>query len=248
MQRPRLFDPLIERTATRFLRRIHRITHRMPVRLRSVERQRVVVVAPHPDDESIAVGGTLALHRRVGSEVAVLFVTNDPPRPDGSWLRRPEAEAAAEILGFRPRFLGFPDGRTSRHEEEIAIAVADALRELEPDVVLCPFPGDHHRDHQAVSAATALAIAKAGFTGEVWCFETWSNLWPNAAVDISDVVDQKRRAIECYRSQISGMPYVEAALGLNRFRGLKLEVAHAEGLFVCAASEFAELSRTLAIV
>jgi len=51
MQQPQLLDGLLERTATRFLRRIHRLTHRMPVKLRAIKKQRVLVVAPHPDDE-----------------------------------------------------------------------------------------------------------------------------------------------------------------------------------------------------
>ena len=66
MQRPTFLDSVFERTATRFLRRIHRITHRMPVKARIIGKQRVLVIAPHPDDEVIAVGGTMALHQRAG--------------------------------------------------------------------------------------------------------------------------------------------------------------------------------------
>lgn len=248
MQRIRALDPFFERTATWFLQRIHRVTHRMPVYLRTIERQRVVVVAPHADDESIAVGGTLALHRRAGSDVTTLFVTTDPIAADGTWLRKPEAEAAAKLLGFRHRYLGFTQRVASLQEEAIADAIAGAIHELRPDVVFCPFPGDHHRDHQAVSASTARAVAKARFSGEVWCYEVWSSLWPNVAIDISEVIDEKRRAIDCYQSQVAEMPYVEAALGLNRFRGLRVGVAHAEGLFVCAAPTFIEVSRSLAVV
>ncbi len=248
MTLPRILDSLLERTAIRLLHRIHRITHRMPVRLRTIQRQRVVVVAPHADDESIAVGGTLALQRRAGGEVTALIVTNEPVDADGTWARKSEAEAAGKVLGHRHRFLGFPDGQTSLHEDAIAGVLTDALRELRPDVVICPFPGDHHRDHQAVSASTAGAIARSGFSGEVWCYETWSTLWPNTAIDISEVVDEKRRAIACYRSQLAHMPYADAALGLNRFRGLKVGVTHAEGLFACAAPRFIELARTLSIV
>src|SRR5215475_12026968 len=81
MRRPQIIDGMLERTATRFLRRVHRITHRMPVRLRSLEKQRVLVVAPHPDDEVIGVGGHLALHQRLGSQVLTLFVSVDAPDP-----------------------------------------------------------------------------------------------------------------------------------------------------------------------
>lgn len=248
MQAPRFLDVMIERAATRFLRRIHRLTHRMPVRLRKIERQRVVVIAPHADDESIAVGGTLAIHRRAGSDVTTLFVTNDPVAADGTWARRPEAEAAARVLGFHHRFLGFTDRHASRQEEAIAAALADAIRELRPDVVFCPFPGDHHRDHQAVSSSTGRAVAASGFSGEVWCYEVWASLWPNVAIDISDVVADKRRAIECYQSQLEYMPYADAALGLNRFRGQKVGVEHAEGLFVCAAPTFLDIARTLDVL
>src|SRR3954462_7974852 len=104
MQRPMFLDSVLERTATRFLRRIHRLTHRMPVRLRAVEKQRVLVVAPHADDEAIAIGGTLAPHQRAGSEVLTLFVTTDAPAADGTVVRKREAERVARLLGFEHRF------------------------------------------------------------------------------------------------------------------------------------------------
>src|SRR5882672_1100101 len=94
MRRPPLLDSVLERTAAGFLRRIHRVTHGTPVKLRAVEKQRVLVVAPHPDDEVIAAGGTLALHQRAGSEVLTLFVTLDAPAADGSIVRKGEAERA----------------------------------------------------------------------------------------------------------------------------------------------------------
>jgi LmbE family N-acetylglucosaminyl deacetylase len=248
MQRSRLLDGILERTATRFLRRIHRITHRMPVRLRSVEKQRVLVVAPHPDDEVIAVGGNLALHQRAGSDVLTLFVTLDKAAADGSIVRKGEAERVARLLGFDHRFLGFPDGSVSLHEAGVARAIADEIRSFRPDVIYCPFPGDHHRDHMSASACTGAAAAQSGYEGEVCCYEVWSNLWPNVGVDISSVVETKREAISCYASQIAYLPYAEGALGLNRFRGLKLGVPYAEALFVCPARTFVEVCRTLSVV
>jgi LmbE family N-acetylglucosaminyl deacetylase len=247
MPRPRILDAMFERTATRFLRRIHRITHRMPVRLRPIEKQRVLVVAPHPDDEVIAVGGCLALHRRAGSEITTVFVTMDPPGPDGTFVRKGEADRAAKMLGYDYRFLEVPDGRASLSEDSVARRLADVIASVKPDVIYCPFPGDHHRDHQSVAASTGDAVVRSGYRGEIRCYETWSNLWPNVGVDISEVVDDKRAAIECYQSQL-GMPYIDAVLGLNRYRGLKLGVKFAEGLFACGPSTFRDLCRSLAVV
>jgi len=248
MERPAFLDSVFERTATRFLRRIHRATHRMPEKLRAVTKQRVLVVAPHPDDEVIAVGGTLALHQRARSDVLTLFVTLDAPAPDGSIVRKGEAERAGRLLGYQHRFLGFPDGSVSLHEPGVARAIADAIRSFRPDVVYCPFPGDHHRDHMSASACTGAAAAQAGYDGEICCYEVWSNLWPNVGVDISSVVEKKREAIGCYASQLAWLPYVDGALGLNRFRGLKLGVAYAEALFACQARAFIDVCRTLASV
>src|SRR5215467_5173263 len=236
MQRPPFLDRIFERTATRFLRSIHRITHRMPVKLRAIEKRRVLVVAPHPDDEVIAVGGNLALHQRLGSEVLTLFVTLDAPAADVG--RQGEAERAARLLGFDHRFLGFPDGSVSLHEPALARAIAEAIRRFRPEVICCPFPGDHHRDHQATSACTGAAVADTDYKGEVWCYELWSCLWPNIGVDISTVIDIKREAINCYASQVAYVDYVEGALGLNRFRGLKLGVAYAEAIFACDPRTF----------
>jgi LmbE family N-acetylglucosaminyl deacetylase len=246
MPRLPVLDGLRERTATRFLRRIHRLTHRMPTKLRAIEKQRVLVVAPHPDDEVIAVGGSLALHQRLGSEMLTLFVTLDAPAVNVA--RKGEAERVARLLGFDHRFLGFPDGSISSHEPALARVIADAIRSFGPEVIYCPFPGDHHRDHQATSACTAAAVAETGYKGEVWCYELWSCLWPNIGVDISSVVDIKREAINCYASQVAYVDYVEGALGLNRFRGLKLDVAYAEALFASDPRTFIGVCRTLAVV
>jgi LmbE family N-acetylglucosaminyl deacetylase len=246
MQRPLFLDGILEHTATRFLRSIHRITHRMPVKLRAIEKQRVLVVAAHPDDEVIAVGGNLALHQGLGSEVLTLFVTLDAPAADVG--RRREAERAAHLLGFDYRFLGFPDGSVSLHERAVARAVAEAIRSFRPDVIYCPFPADHHRDHQSAAACTGAAVEESGYQGEVWCYELWSCLWPNIGVDISSVIETKREAINCYASQVAYVDYVEGALGLNRYRGLKHGVDYVEALFACDPRTFNNACRTLAVV
>src|SRR5262249_15260645 len=151
------------------------------------------------------------------------------------------------LLGFDHRFLNFPDGSVSYHEPAVARGIVDAIGSFRPDVIYAPLPGDHHPDHQSTPACTGAAVAQSGYRGEVCCYELWSSLWPNIAVDISSVVDIKRRAINCYASQVAYVAYVEGALGLNRFRGLKLGVDYAEALFACPAHTFVDVCRTLAV-
>jgi|SRR5262245_17416312 len=238
--------------ARRLLTRLHRITHRMPVELRAVAKARVLVVAPHMDDEVIAPGGALLLHRQAGSTMGVVFASDsagDPSQtgtPSETAVRKQEAEAAARSIGFELlRFLDYPDGQLSRHEPQIARDLIALLADWHPEVIFCPFPTDHHRDHQATAAAVALALERSDWQGEVWGYEVWSTLWPNVAVDITPVVSQKRTAIECHASQLKGMRYVDATLGLNCYRGLRVGVAYAEAFYVCRSGEFVKLVHRL---
>lgn len=219
----------------------------MPLRVRAIERQKVLVIAPHPDDEVIGAGGSLALHRQAGSEVVVVFLTPENHGDDGSIsrIRHQEAIKVGESLGFACKFLGHPDGKLSLHEQEIGEDLARLLEEFAPDTVITPFVSDHHRDHQAAAHACALAFESSGFRGEIWCCELWSTLWPNVAVDISNVVELKRDAINRYESQVAGLPYAETALALNKYRGMRARLPYAECFYACSAHQFIDLSKTL---
>jgi N-acetylglucosamine malate deacetylase 1 len=244
-----LGSPLLRRVrqygALRLLRRLHRISHRLPVHLRAPEQARVLVVAPHMDDDVIGPGGTLALHRKKGSSVSVVFcAAGATAEQDGA--RKAEARAAAAFMGFeRVEWLDFPEGALSRNEEQLASALGKLIAEVAPDQIFCPYVADHHRDHSAVALALALALERSGWAGEVWSYEVWSPLWPNVAVDISSVVDIKRQAIELYTSQVAGLHYTEGTLGLNRYRALRVYVDYAEAFFVASAPEFVEMSRLM---
>ena len=237
-----LLRRLRERTALGLLRRMHRVTHRMVLVLRPVEKKRLLMVAPHMDDDVIGAGGTLLLHKRLGSEVTVVFcAAGVTPEVDAE--RRAEAQKAATAMGFaRLQWLGLPDGSLSLHEPQLAMQLARLLREYAPQQIFCPFVSDHHRDHAAVAQGVAAAIRNTGWDGEVWCFEVWSPLWPNAAVDISEVQAEKRRMIGLYASQTAGLHYVDGILGLNSYRGLRVNVPYAEAFYACDAQRFCELA------
>lgn len=239
--------------AARFLRNIHHLTHRIPVELRSLERTRALVVAPHMDDEMLGAGGTLALHRRLGSELGLVFTSDgagqgtDSAENAREALER-QAEAVVAAAFFDMEYhgtLGYPCGRLAPRSQEIGRDLAQLIRRWQPKVIFGPFPSDHHRDHQATALALAYALDAEDWDGEIWCYEVWSTLWPNVAVDISDVIDEKRRSIECYPSQLRYIPYAESILGLNRYRGLRVQTPSAEAFYVCSTKEFKKLSSAL---
>jgi N-acetylglucosamine malate deacetylase 1 len=231
--------------STRLLRRAHRIFHRLPVELVAVVPGRVLVIAPHMDDEVIGPGGTVVRHVRAGSEVAVVFASDGGAAATGGdreeyvTTRKTEAALAAERMGTSIiGFLDHPDGDLCRRERELADDLARTISDYAPDQIFVPFPTDHHRDHQATAAATAYAVRRAAWRGDVWSYEAWSPLWPNVSVDITDVVDDKVSALECHRSQVTSVNYVDAAIGLNRFRGLRVGTPLAEAFYRAPAAEF----------
>lgn len=235
--------------ARRFLVALRRATHRLPVQLETVRRSRVLVLAPHFDDEAIACGGTLLLHRAAGSEVRVAFVSDSSGATgDAALGARVAAARRLEMVAVRDALalaavdeLGFADGALVRHEAAIAARLAEILAAFRPEQVFCPFPVDAIADHQATALAFARATGLADWRGEVLAYEVWSTLWPNTAIDIGTVVEAKARLIRLYASQVADRDYAAAILGLNRYRGLQHRVDHAEAFHRSDAAQFRRL-------
>ncbi|MEO1589842.1 MAG: PIG-L family deacetylase [Cyanobacteria bacterium J06632_22] len=233
----------------RLLARTNHVIHRQPVQLRSLSPSKILVFAPHNDDETIAAAGTLAKAQSLGCTTRIIFVTGVPQAPDDTLeqTRMAEAQAACTLLGCDYDGWGFTDGNVIGQQAELIREMALEIESFRPDIIFAPFPTDMHRDHQATSLSLAAALqqTKTDATLEIWGYEIWSTLWPNAAVDITDVVAQKRDAIRLYESQIHSVPYEEAAIGLNRYRGLKVGVDYAEAFYVCPPQQFITLAEQM---
>jgi LmbE family N-acetylglucosaminyl deacetylase len=198
-------------------------------------RGRVLVVAPHPDDEAIGPGATLALHHRLGDPVSALFVTSGVHGDRGGRgpqeyvaQRRGEAEAAAAELGIgRTEFWDYPDGMvvTEADLEAVVARLAELLARERPDVVYAPHAGEAHSDHHFVALAVARALARARPAGSAprrFGYEVWSPLEPDWAVDVGAVYETKLAAIRCYASQLERNDIPRAVDGLNRYRAVLL--------------------------
>ena len=146
--------------------------------------RRVVVVAPHPDDEVLAVGGLLRLLALAGTAVEVVAVTDgEASHPGGSVapqvlasLRADETLAALAALGVPTtvRRLGLPDGGREGLEQP----VTDAVRLDAATWVLGPWAGDGHPDHEAVGRACATAAARDG--ARLLAYPVWAWHWASA--------------------------------------------------------------------
>jgi LmbE family N-acetylglucosaminyl deacetylase len=191
---------------------------------------RVLVVAPHPDDESIGCGGAICLHRQRADEVRVVFLTSgergvpDTPPDEARALREAEAAAALAVLGVTGAdFLRLPDLGLSADPAGAAGRLAEILLARRPDLVYLPHPDEAHPDHAATPAVVRAALARIGRTAplpELRAYEVWTPMTDHGwAEDISAVMRQKVRAVRCYRSQLRTFAYDRAVRGLNGYRG-----------------------------
>src|SRR5947209_11162614 len=112
-----------------------------------------LVIAPHPDDAELGVGGTVLLLRSQGHSVGVLDLTDGEPTPFGSpETRRRETDEATAVLGLSWRGnLGLPNRRLEASLEARA-RLAGVLRQLRPRVLFAPYWEDTHPDHGAASS------------------------------------------------------------------------------------------------
>lgn len=208
--------------------------------------QRVLVIAPHPDDEVAGCGGTMLLHRAAGDELAVLHVTDgrrsralglDPAAMAAR--RHAEAEASVALVGAsRWEWLGLPEG--DWRAPELALPLERLLDALVPDVVYVPSCVDFHPEHRAVArvAARCLASAAGRRTGRSIAVRAYEVQVPltdiliNLVAPIAVVSSGVHAAAAAYGSQADSLA---GALRLKRYAGAR------HGLGV-AAEAFWELS------
>ncbi|MBL8729150.1 MAG: PIG-L family deacetylase [Planctomycetes bacterium] len=202
-----------------------------PVLWRSVPHGRVLVFAPHPDDEVAGPGGVLALHRATGDPVRVVIATDgiagDPEhRFDAAGYparRRTESTRGLRELGVDDvAFWGFPDNcvlAASDVERGVLAAVAE-LQRWRPDVVYLPWQREGHPDHHALHGIVVRALERASFGGLALGYEVWNAMVPDVIVDVTPVIQQKRRAMLAHASQLAYVQYDHALLGLSAYRSL----------------------------
>jgi len=179
--------------------------------------RRVVVVSPHPDDETFGAGGLIGVAVERGLGVMVVSVTDGEaafPHPDLAQIRRAELSNALGCLDPARSIdtvrLGFADSHVSASLRALTAEIAHCL---DPDdLVVCPMPDDGHPDHGAVSAAATDAAGAVGATVRwfpVWawhCHEPARSLLAQGerlALPPA-VLCRKDRAVSCYLSQLEG--------------------------------------------
>lgn len=228
--------------------------------------ERILVLAPHADDETLGCGGSIKKYVDAGKYVEVVILTDgrlgDPEvratRAPGLRaerenaliaLRQQEAREAMGILGVSAlTFLAAPDGRLASADAAFTETLSRRFEVVRPDTVFVPFFLDRHTDHLAANACLEAVYRRSERIERVTlaAYEIWSPLVANTLVDISAEAPSKWQAIVAYQSQLKDVDYLNGAKGLNRFRavaGLLPNSAYAEAFFVSSLESYLELYR-----
>lgn len=210
--------------------------------------RRALVVAPHPDDETIGCGATAALMADAGARVEVLVASSgeasvitpgSTPRSTAA-TRQAEARAACAALGVSaPHFAGLPDGHVGEDIGRLTAAIGDVVAAVRPQAVFVPWPLDAHPDHRAVPEA--LAAVDLDESIEVWCYEVWAALPANRVVDVTSVWEKKLAALACHLGRDAFD--LDAHLALQRWRSIfGLDgFGHAEAFLVLTPAQLRAL-------
>lgn len=180
----------------------------------------VMIIAPHPDDAELAMGGTIAKMIDSGWNVVIVDLTDGEPTPFGSReVRQEETDKASRVLGIEKRLCLGMQNRYLQANLENRRKLAEVIRKRQPDLLFGPAMPDCHPDHLETAKLVEGARFEAKFhktdmegnphwtPGYYGYFSTHRADYgkPSFIVDITDSWDKKIKAIEAYQSQIKNV-------------------------------------------
>ena len=211
---------------------------------------KVLIFAPHNDDEVLGVGGTMAKLARQGHDVYVCEVTSWLQNMESTNRIKKEAIKAHNLLGVKDTvFLDLPVVHLKETPTHIKNKkFFDVVQSIKPEIAFIPHVGDMHVDHGETAMAAMVALRpldnpqlKAIYTYETLSETEWNipntvnGFIPNVWSDISETFEIKNEAMRCFRSQVREFPHprsLEAIEALAKLRGSTIGVHYAES-FIC---------------
>ncbi|HWB21058.1 MAG TPA: PIG-L family deacetylase [Phycisphaerales bacterium] len=209
----------------------------------------ILIVGPHPDDQELGMGGTIARLSSQGHNILLLDMTNGEPTPHGTpELRAREAADAAHILNVKRQTLHFPN-RQLMHSLEARHAVAAVIRQHQASIVFTPYFEDAHPDHIATTRIVEDArfdakLTKSSIPGEPiyprWLFYYYCTHLrhvanPSFIFDITGFEETKRKSILAYHTQFvlpeKNRRIVDWLSASNTYFGSRIATASGEPFF-----------------
>jgi LmbE family N-acetylglucosaminyl deacetylase len=216
---------------------------------------RILVIAPHPDDETLGCGGSLLKHKANGDSLSWLVATRGhEPQWSAELLEQKEREisAVAAAYNFDNTFrLNFPTIKLDKIPvEELIAGIRDAVTDFKPDCVYLNHAGDVHSDHRVLFEAT-MSVLKPFYSSKhgvkrVLSYEVFSStdaapanparaFLPNVFIDVTEFLEKKLEIMGLYESELQATPLpraLDSLRALARVRGATIGVEYAEAFML----------------
>ena len=196
-----------------------------------------LVLAPHPDDETFGMGGTLLLAQKAHIKVDVLFLTDgsasDVNQPNLVKIREQEALNVCQKLGINAVIFWREVDRKLTPSTHLIQKLSDLITEKNYSSVFFPSPQEPHPDHRIAAVLAWESLRNLHFRATPISYDISVQGYTNHLIDISETIAQKKTIMGSYASQMQDNHYVERILGLNQARAwsLPLSVSHAEAFY-----------------
>ncbi|HEY1074155.1 MAG TPA: PIG-L family deacetylase [Patescibacteria group bacterium] len=213
---------------------------------------RPLILSGHPGDEVMAMGGTMAWYGKLKAPVAVVTFTAGRRGTNTGRMskslgpkRRKEQIAAFGVLPVEVHPTYWDLDERFPVTEDLIFQLLETVDEINPDIIYVPSLLDIHPDSQALNRALVSVIERLPSPRlknlQIAQYELWTPIVPNKILSLDGYEETKQKAIECHESQLLCRNYLDAMLGLNRYRAAMLGAGnYAEAFFVCSAKQYVE--------
>lgn len=199
-------------------------------------KNKILVVAVHPDDETLGCGGTLLKHKHDGDEIYWLICTKIDEDSDYYTTRENEIKQASDIYKFDGVFsLGLKTMRVDEYSmSELIGKVSKVINDIKPNIIYLPFKSDVHSDHRKIFEASysCTKVFRYPFIKKIYMMETLSEtefapgvkedaFVPNLFVDISKYLDKKIEIMKIFKSEIGEHPFPRSERNLRALATLR---------------------------
>lgn len=213
--------------------------------------KKILIISPHLDDEVLGCGGTIQYFKKIKSEVNVIFIADrkydNRIIPYKVKNDRSEALKAKKLLKYDKQFfLGFHDESLYLNIDKIIIELVKLVKQLKPDTIFCCSPDDNNHDHYSTFIAAKVVMRWVYGVKNVYLYEvpsssevspnTQNSLFePNFFVNIDKYINNKIKALNCYKSETRLFPNARSKEGIvtyAKFRGMMSGHKNAEAFKV----------------
>ena len=211
---------------------------------------KILVVAVHPDDETLGCGGTLLKHKKSGAKIHWLICTQTNQKEKFYNIRKKEIEKVSALYDFDSVInLKLKTMKVDEYSmSDLIVKISKVINEIQPNIIYLPFKGDVHSDHRKIFEASYSCTKsfRYPFIKKIYMMETLSeteftpstkedSFIPNVFIDISNFIDKKLEIMKIFKSEMNEHPFprsIRSIKALSTLRGSTAGCEYAESFIL----------------